>query len=87
MAATCNGDCCNRLCLPVLFVESAVSVLSDSPLRKTKKNASPYEGNLWDYGRACCVESLVKHEQTRALGLEWLVELICFFRNVPMAGG
>lgn len=37
MPAACNGDSCNHLCSPVLSVESAVSVVSDSPLRKTKK--------------------------------------------------
>lgn len=37
MPAACNDDSCNHLCSPVLSVESAVSVVSDSPLRKTKK--------------------------------------------------
>lgn len=36
MTATCNDDCHNHLCLPVLSLEGTVSVLLDSLLRKKK---------------------------------------------------
>lgn len=76
MTATRNDDCHNHLCLPVLSVEGAVSVLLDSPLRKKekKKKDSAFGGNPWDCGGTCCLESRVKREQTSTLRLEWPTE-------------